>query len=339
MKKIWFDITNTPHVHFLLGVKDILDDIDQYSYTYTSREFSETNKLLHQKIGDNFTSIGKHYGKKNINKVRGLISRFLDVSKSVGEYDISISNGSENAIWLSFLKRKKSIAFGDNDTARQWTYGRFVSFAFFPNAIPKSVLTKQGIPDRKLYLYDGYKEDIYLSGFKPDQNFLSKLPFQEYVIVRPENLMANYIRNNEVRSIVPDLLKMLSGSGVNILYLPRYKVDFEYAKGIKGIYIPDEPINGLDACFYANAVLTGAGTLAREAACMSVPAYSFYAGKQLLAVDQQMIKKEMVMYSRDPDQIVQSVIRKNKNEPEFSRSKIVRDEVQEKLKEVLSKFN
>lgn len=338
MKKIWFDITNTPHVHFLLGIKNTLEEIDEFEYVFTSREFSETNKLLRQKIGNNFTTIGKHYGKRKINKMLGLASRFLQISKAVGGFDISISNGSESAIWLAFFKGKKSIAFGDNDTARQWTYGKFVSFAFFPDAIEKSILTKQGISERRLYQYHGYKEDLYLADFKPDPNFMSKLPFTDYVIVRPENLMANYINNDEVKSITPELLKLLSSAGMNILYLPRYEIDFKYAEKIKNLYIPKEPLDGLNASYYAQSVLTGAGTLAREAACMNVPAYSFYAGKQLLAVDRQMIQEKRIYFSRDPMEISNKVIMTKKSLPDFSRSKSVKEEVKLKLEEVIQSF-
>ena len=336
--RVWFDITNTPHVHFLLGIRDALEEHNNYEYNYTSRDFSETNKLLKQKIGNDFISIGGHAGKNKINKVVGLIKRFRQVYKSVKDYDISISNGSENAIWLSALKRKKSIAFGDNDTASQWTYAPFVDFAFFPNAINRETLNKQRLTDNKLYLYDGYKEDIYIANYKPDPDFLSTLPFEDYVIVRPENLMANYLRNNNVKSIVPTLLEQLTKAGCNTLYLPRYKQDFEYAQGLKNIYIPPQPVNGLDACYFSQAVLTGAGTLAREAACMSVPAVSFYAGQQLLAVDQQMIKSNMIFYSRDPKKIIQKVLHFSKNAPDFSRSQMVKDEVRVKLEEVINNF-
>jgi uncharacterized protein len=339
LKTIWFDITNTPHVHFLLGVKSALEMIGEYEYKFTSREFSETNKLLRQKIGDDFSTIGGHYGKKKINKVIGLLGRFAQISRSVGDFDISISNGSESAIWLAFLKGKKSIAFGDNDTARQWTYGRFVSFAFFPDAIEKHILTRQGISEKRLYLYHGYKEDIYLAGYKPDHSFLEKLPFNEYVIVRPENLMANYIRNDNVKSITPELLKLLSDAGLNILYLPRYTSDHDYSKGIQNIYTPKEPLNGLDACYYATAVLTGAGTIAREAACMKVPAFSFYAGKHILAVDRQMIKEKMICFSRDANEIASLVKKISKNQPDFSRSLEVREDVGKKLSEVIKKFD
>ena len=41
------------------------------------------------------------------------------------------------------------------------------------------------------------------------------------------------------------------------------------------IFVPEGPLNGLDVC-YSDAVLTGAGTFAREAAILGTPAISFF---------------------------------------------------------------
>ncbi len=332
--RFWFDIMNTPQVHFLLSIKKILDDGTNH-FEYTAREFSETAKLLKKNLDVPFETIGGHHGKKNINKILGTFNRFFKVYKTKINYDISISCGSENAVWSSFLKRKKSICFGDNDTARQWTYARFCDFAFFPNAISKELLNKQGLHDGKLYLYNGYKEDLYLADYKPDGSFIESLPFKKYVVVRPENIMANYIRNGEVESITPALLKTLSKNGFNVLYLPRYEFDKAYAVGLNNIFIPDAPINGLDACFFSDAVLTGAGTFAREAACLGVPSVSFFAGKTLLAVDKKMIKDGWMFFSRDAEAIVDYISTTNKRKADLSRSKQVQLEVKEQLERVI----
>ena len=333
--RIWFDVMNTPQVHFLLSIKSILENKEN-SFQFTAREFSETAKLLSQNLNEPFETIGSHHGKKYINKVLGTFARFLKVYRARIKYDVSISCGSENAVWTSFIKRKKSICFGDNDTARQWTYARFCDYAFFPNAISRELLNKQGLHDKKLFLYDGYKEDLYLADYKPNDSFLADLPFDKYVVVRPENIMANYIRNGEVNSITPELLKLLEQKGINILYLPRYNFDKAYAEGIKNVYIPDNPINGLDACFFADAVLTGAGTFAREAACLGVPSVSFFAGKTLLAVDKKMIKDKWMFFSREPKEIVDYISTSEKRKADLSRSKAVQKEVKEKLDKVLT---
>jgi uncharacterized protein len=329
--KIWFDITNTPQVHFLLSIYNDLNPDNNNKFVFTAREFSETTKLLKQKLDVPFQIIGKHHGKSYLQKVGGLFSRFKDVIFSKIDFDISISCGSENAVWTSALRRKASVAFGDNDQARQWTYGHFVNYAFFPDAIAPDLLHRQGLKKNKLFLYPGYKEDIYLADYSPDPAFTVKLPFNEYVVVRPENLMANYIRNSSVTSITPALLRLLSEKGVNVLFLPRYETDRKYADGMKNIFIPEAPINGLDACYYSSGVLTGAGTFAREAACLGVPSFSFYAGSDLLAVDKKLISDKRMHFSRNPSELVRVLMASKRHNNGLSRSKEVKQIVMEKL--------
>ena len=337
---IWYDITNTPQVHFLLAIDNMLKETGLVDGTiYSARDFSETIKMLEYRVGkDNYTVIGSHYGRSYFNKLIGLLKRFKDIYNLPFNYDISVSCGSESAIWTSFLKGKKSIAFGDNDQARQWTYAQMVSYAFFPSAIPTKMLEKQGLKG-KLYQYNGYKEDVYLADFKPSTDFLSTLPFDHYVVVRPENVMANYIRNSYVKSITPELLQLLTKQGYNVLYLPRYAHDREFADDLKNIFIPDEPINGLDACYYSDAVLTGAGTFAREAACLGVPSFSFFLGKQLLSVDQQLIKDGKMFFSRCPGDIVKQLTKSSKNDADIERCKSTQLEITQKLVSLLESEN
>lgn len=339
MKKIWFDIVNTPQVHFLMGIKRTLED--QSECIITVRDVFETVKLTEKQKGiskDIIKVIGNDFGKKKIAKIFYLLKRFGQIYNANIDFDVSISCGSEEAIWTSALRGKKSIAFGDNDTAPQWTYGRFVDYVFFPNAISEEILTKQGISRKKLYLYDGYKEDLYLADYEPDKLFLDSIPFNNYVLVRPENSLANYIKNGNIKSITPILLKKLEESGHNIIYLPKYDFDRDFANGVKNIYIPNDPISGLDAVYYSDAVLTGAGTFAREAGCLSVPSVSFFAGKKLLAVDQKMVKDKWVFHSRDAKAIVNYLDKSNKHEPDLSRSKQVRLEVKNELNKILEKL-
>ena len=337
IEKIWFDITNTPQVHFLIAVKEILyDKFNQF--TFTARDFSETTELLGRYVNTtDLNIINSTYGKTNLQKIKSVFSRYNCI-KSLGlDFDLSISCGSDSAIWYSFFNRKRSIAFGDNDTAKQWTYSRFVDFAFFPDAIDTDTLTRQGL-NKKFYRYNGYKEDIYISYYKPDEKFKDSLPFENYVVVRPENIHANYLNNSSVSSIVPSLLSQLSDKGYKIVFLPRYQEDRKYSNGIPNIFIPEKPLNGLDLCYNADAVLTGAGTFAREAACLGIPAFSFYAGKKLLAVDKKLIEEGKIYYSRNASELVQKVSGSSKNEPEFSRSIYVREELKEKLLKVIDSF-
>jgi predicted glycosyltransferase len=338
IQSIWFDITNTPQVHFLLAVKKMLNE--KFSnFTFTARDFSETKDLLSKYVDKTeLKIINSTYGRTKLEKIKSVFSRYYYLRSLDLNFDLSLSCGSDAAIWYSSFSRKRSIAFGDNDTAKQWTYSRFVDFAFFPDAIDAGTLNRQGLK-KKFYRYSGYKEDIYISYYKPDKIFKNNIPFENYVVIRPENIHANYLKNSSVISIVPSLLAQLSGKGYNIVFLPRYQEDRKYSDGISNIYIPENPLNGLDLCYYADAVLTGAGTFAREAACLGIPAFSFYAGKELLAVDKKLIEDGKIYFSRNVSDLVEKVIKSSKNEPDFSRSIVVREELKEMLINVIDSFD
>ncbi len=335
LNKIWFDITNTPQVHFLLAIRSMLSE-KFTDFVFTARDFSETLKLIEKAVDNsNLHIIRATYGTNRFRKVISLFDRYSSINSLSLDYELSISCGSDSAIWHSFIHGNKSIAFGDNDTARQWTYSRFVDFAFFPDAIDADVLYRQGLR-KKLYRYSGLKEDIYLSYYKPDKSFMEKIPFERYMVVRPENIHANYLNNGKVISIVPDLLSQLSAKGMNVIYLPRYQEDMAHAYNKENIFIPDDPLNGLDLCYYADAVLTGAGTFAREAACLGIPSFSFYAGRQLLAVDRKLIAEKKMYHSRDVDLLVANVLKSEKHEPDLSHSVMVREELKEKLLDTIN---
>lgn len=330
--KIWFDITNTPQVNLF---KPFINRLSADNHIIiTVRDFAETVPLVLKEINIEPIVAGAHKGKNKFNKMSALINRFFVLLRKVPDFDISISCAGVEASLVSKIRGKKSIIFADNDIAPNWMYSRFVNYAFFPRAIPLKNLLRQGFNRLRLMQYSGYKEDIYIADYQPDKNFINSLPFKEYVLVRPENWMASYI-GKEVKSIIPGLLKMLSTSGYNILYLPRYRNDAGYAYGIGGVYIPPQPINGLDACFFARAVISGGGTLTREAACLGRPSISIFAGKKILSVDSRLIGEKRIFYSRDVQEILRYIKSANAGKPDFESSRRVQGEVLTKLNQIL----
>jgi len=332
LKTIWFDLTNTPHVHFL---KPFIKKYATHARVVISvRDFSETVEFARLEFGLEPVIIGKHGGKKKIRKIFNMLSRIVKMNRRITNFDIALSCGGVEASFIAKMRRKTAIVFDDNDISPNWMYSHFVDYAFFPRVIPKDVLLKQGFKYSSIIQYSGYKEDIYIADYKPSENFLKNLPFKDYVLVRPENLMASYIKKN-CQSIVPELLNILSCNGFNVLYLPRYDFEQEYARGIRGVYIPHVAVNGLDASFFSRAVLSGAGSLSREAACLGRPAVSFYAGDKLLAVDQQMINDGWIFHARNPKEIAKYLENARSRESSIERSRKVQREVFNKLDEIL----
>lgn len=333
-KKIdfWFDFSNPPHVNLF---RPLLSHFSSQSYSsyLTSREFVETTGLLN-KYGLKYHSFGKHGGKNRISKAFHLFSRNYKLYRNLPDFKLSISSSIE-APQISWLKRNKSIIFDDNEIAPNWLYGRFVSFVFAPSVIPIENWERNGINKNKVIQYEGYKENIYIADYKPDKSFLSNIPFRNFVTVRPENVFAAYVPRGAT-SIVPELIKKLTKEGKNILYLPRYKMDHKYINKQDNIHIPDKPLNGLDVCYYSDAVLTGAGTFAREAAVLGTPSISFFAGEKLLTVDQSLIAKNKIFYSRNVYEIIDYLKNKQKDikNIDFPKSAIIKKDVINKIKKI-----
>ncbi|MGM9818719.1 MAG: DUF354 domain-containing protein [Paludibacteraceae bacterium] len=302
-KVIWIDITNVPHVNFLMPIIEAYKD--EFDIVYTIRDFAETKSLFEKRVGASYLLVGGHQGGSKLKKVGGMLKRIWDLQRTVPKFDVKISLCGDTSSVVAWRRRKFSITFDDNETSPNWLYASFTDLAFWPQAIPTKVLRKQLFSKDALYQYHGYKEDFYLADYTPNPDFLQQLPWTHYVVVRPENIKASYVGKSQ--SIVPDLLKALDADGKNILFLPRYDFDRNYAAGVKNVYIPEEAINGLDACYYADAILTGAGTMAREAACLGVPSVSFFAGSHLLTVDQSLINQGKMFFSRNVEDIIKFI--------------------------------
>ena len=120
-----------------------------------------------------------------------------------------------------------------------------------------------------------------------------------------------------------------------MVLLPRYEEERIKYSEIKNIFIPERPVNGLCAAWHARAVLTGSGTLGREAAIMGVPAVSFFPGKKLLSVDSELIKSGWLFHSLKADEIGKYVLRAERREQSLERAKKVKREVIEIVKEII----
>jgi predicted glycosyltransferase len=315
--RIWIDYTNPPHVNLF---KSLLKDLERNNLSIycTAREFVETQGLL-SKYGVEFTSFGRHGGKNKISKIYRLLSREFQLYNKIPAFSYSISSSFE-AVHTTWLRRRKSIFFDDNEIAPNWLYGRFISNLFIPNCINPKFFTKAGVNPNKIISYPGFKEDIYLADYKPDFNFLNEIPFKEYVIVRPENIKAAYVKGN-VKSIVPELIDKLLTQGMNVLFLPRYESDKLLVQDHPNVFTPSSPVNGLDACFFSSGVFTGAGTIARESAILGKPSFSFFSNNQLLEVDKKMISEGMLFHSRSPRDIMNKFI--SSKTREFEREKCI----------------
>lgn len=308
MTKIWIDIINPSDALFF---NSVIKRLSEYETRVTMRNRAETVDLC-RSFGINGTVVGTNYHSP-LAKISAIFSRTVDLVFSAPKFDVSISFENSIAEAVSRARRKPSILFCDNDLKFLQKKSLFQDLetkvkSFADHIIIPSVCFDnfcEVFDESKLITYDGCKEDIYIADYVPDPYFLDKIPFGNFVVVRPEALESFYVK--ESKSIVYDLLKAFEKEGINVIYLPREEGDLKYAKDCV-FYRPDKPLNGLDLCYYADAVLTGSGTLAREAACMGTTSVSFFPSCSLLSGDQHLVNIGKVFHSRDPSDIVNYVL-------------------------------
>ncbi len=326
MKNIWIDIKNS---HEPLLFKSLMQDLP-YEFYLTARDYAEVTGLL-DKYGMKYRSVGKFHAKNKMTKAIYLAYRSLALAITVPKYDFLISHGSIYGIMASKLRRRPSITIFDGDISsgilkRIFKYSSHLVLTEFTN------YKKFGVPDDKVHIFHGFKEDIYIADLDPDK-CPKEIPFDNYIIIRPEAYGAYYVSMEN--TIVPELINLFSREGFNIVLLPRYPEEREKYGNLENVWIPPKPINGICGAYFARAVLTGSGTLGREAACMGTTAVSFFPGNELLSVDRELINRGWLFHSRNPKEIVDYVLNASKRKKSIERSKKVKKEVVEIIKEIV----
>ena len=320
--RIWIDITNTPHVNVLMPIIRHLEK--DHELIFTARDFSETLPLL-KKNGITPIVYGNYKGKSRVKKMMGLLGRMWTMLFKLPKFDLALSLGGNYTSAIAFLRGKKSIVFSDNDISFKFFSFAMGSYFIFPYYFKyQKVQKKYRIKDAQIKTFNGFKEDIYIAEFEPDPAFLDHLPFQDFITIRPENLKASYVPKDST-TIVPQLFEVFKDK--NILFLPRYEEEKRYAEGYANVWYPNGPLSGLDVCYYTQAMLTGAGTFAREAALLGVPAVSFFPSPVFLSVDEAMQELGIEFKSRDPQAIRKYVDTAARHEASTERSKTVQKEV------------
>lgn len=340
---VWLDLASPSHPFLFDAILSQLDVAD----TTTVREKTETVELA-ETLGMDATVRGRDFDNEHLRKV-GIPLRTAQLAVQAPDADLSLSARNAMCVLASKARGIPSIHFTDNDiTAHvdglpfERLYNRLEAQAthhVVPAAFETAELTDRGADPETVHTYDGYKEDVYVAAFEPDPDFTDRLPFDEYVLLRPEALDAAYV--DAEGSLVPDLLRLLVDGGENVLYLPRGRGDEQWAEAYPDdrVYAPDGALDGLQMAWHARCVLTGSGTMAREAASMHKPAVSFFPNT-LISVDQELVDEGRIFHSRSADAIAEYVREQSAAdaEPSLAQSREVRDEVADIVGSLVTRY-
>lgn len=302
-RKVWIDLENSPHVPFFGPIMQELEKLN-CEIVLTARDCFQVCELA-DLAGMKYRKIGRHYGKNRLAKLAGLGIRVLQLAPFILRQRpaISVSHGSRSLIVLSALLGIRSITIADYEHAdlrlTKWLGSERRKWIMTPEVIPSEVFTKNGMRKDHVLHYPGIKEDVYVPYFLPDpalKNSFGFKPTDVIVVIRPPATEAHY-HNPESEMLLMAVFEMLEAHpNARVVLLPRtHKQEAElretkpqmFASG--KIVVPEHAVNGLDLIWYSDLVISGGGTMNREAAALGIPVYSLFRGT-LGAVDRHLAK-------------------------------------------------
>jgi hypothetical protein len=228
--------------------------------------------------------------------------------------------------------------FDDYEPTWRFPSGWFCTKLIIPEIIPNDVIKKMLDPG-KVIKYPGMKENVYLSSFKGDSSIIEPLAIKEedvIVTVRPPATAAHY-HNPEAEILLFDALDYLVQDARTCIVLVarrQQKEIIEHAKMKYGsrVIIPEKTIDGLNLIWHSDLVISGGGTMNREAAVLGVPAYSIFRGK-IGAVDRYLESTGKLTILGSSDDIKKIRVEKKKPSGSLQTDKdLVRFTVDEILK-------
>jgi len=284
--KIWIDFDNSPHVPFFLPIIEELKKRG-YDLLLTSRDNAQVLGLL-ALHGLECKTYGRHYGRNKLRKIMGLGGRAAQLAPLVlrERPDLALSHGSRSQIGLSWLLNIPSLAIMDYEHVKLQMWGIRAKWLM----IPEVLLDVLPYRDHKHILkYPGIKEDVYVPGFRAKDGIreeLGMLADDVMVTIRPPANEAHY-HNPESDELFQVAVDFLSRIGrVRLVILPRStKQEFYIRQRWRELFlkhkivIPNRVVDGLNLIWFSDLVISGGGTMNREAAALGVPVYSIFRGK------------------------------------------------------------
>lgn len=275
---------NSPHVPFFSPIIEKLQE-DGFTVKKSIRNYSQTVGLA-QIYGLKYKVIGKHYGKHKLLKLFGLFYRAIQLLPFALKHKpiMAVSHGSRSQMLIAHFLKIPIVLFLDYEFVQILPTIK-PRLAFFPNVVTEKTLSKFHFPTKT---YPGIKEFIYVPSFIPDASLQNEYNFKDFitVIIRPPAHEAHY-HNEESEKLFDEVMnKIINCENTQAIILPRdkkqkkmvynkYRQYFDNEK----LKIPELVVDALSLMWYSDIVISGGGTMNREAAALGIPVYTIFKGK------------------------------------------------------------
>ena len=308
-KRVWIDLDNSPHVPFFTP---IIQELEQrgYSVVVTARDAYQVWELA-DFFGLKYMKVGRHYGKHKILKVWGTCVRASELIVAMARLkpDLAVAHTSRSQTIACLALRIPSVAICDYEFSNSSVHSRATWVM-----VPEVVAEAETVFERgKLLTYPGIKEDVYAPRFIPDPSICAELGLDRtantVVTIRPPAVEAHY-HNPESEKLFVAVVELIARSeNVKAVVLPRNERQAASLRRLcaallssRKMIIPERALDGLNLIWHSDLVISGGGTMNREAAALNVPVYSIFRGR-IGAVDRYLAATGRMVLIENTDDV------------------------------------
>ena len=283
----WVDIENPPQAQYLVPLARALERLGASVYV-TARDYGMTFELLRsQDVA--FEPVGRHFGASKRAKVAGTLRRVRDLRRLLRgrPRPRALLSVSRSASLAARSLGIPSFALCDYEYVNLSVFRLVGTTVVHPDVISAATFRARGVAADRLIPFHGIKEDVTFAGVDVESIPAHVFPGLEQmrelrVLFRPPAEESHYHRQESSELGLETLHRLASDPRVRVVFSPRYDWQVEHLERLHWAVPPvvlRAPVPFVSLLKAVDVVVSGGGTMTREAAYLGVPAVSVFRGE------------------------------------------------------------
>lgn len=287
MTRVWIDVDNPPQAQYLTPLAAAFRDAGA-TVDITARDHGPTLRILEQR-GERATAVSGAFGSGLAAKATGTLARTARLVRRQHRMrpDVVLTTSRSGVLAARTLGRPCFTVL-DYEGVELRSFRLSGTTILHPAVVNAERFVARGFPAARLRPFDGLKEDITFAGLDPFTTPAAELPAPRRaelpaVLVRPPSESSHYRVDGSLRLIAAMLDRLAVHEGVQVVFSPREPAQTAMISDRQWRVAPvvlEQPVPFVPLLRAVDWVVTGGGTMLREAAWMGVPGVTVFQGEQ-----------------------------------------------------------
>jgi hypothetical protein len=283
--RIWIDCSNSPHPLLFAPVARRLEQ-GGHDVMVTARDNAQTVALARQRWPA-VEVIGGVSPRGKWSKVATLSARISDLRSWAARTrpDVALSHNSYGQIVAARSLGIPAVTAMDfeHQPANHLAF-RLATTVVVPEVLPSEMLQRQGGAAAKVVRYPGLKEALYIGDFEPDPQILRKIGVEQRprILVVARTAPTRAVYHSSSNPLFEQALRTICAQeGVICVVLTRHAEQIAAIEALEldNCIVSRAALDSRSLVYAADVMIGAGGTMTREAALMSIPTWTMFAGK------------------------------------------------------------